>query len=82
MDIDSLLEACTGFFRDQTLWALLISLVIGALIYWKPKDMFKLVLAGLTLGAIIYVFSFLIDLTSRGIDDSKKFSNTPKIEAE
>lgn len=82
MDINSLLDAGAGFFRDHTLWALLVSLGIGALIYWKPKDMFKLMLAGLTLGAIIYVLSFLVDLTSRGINDSRKFTNTPKIEVE
>lgn len=82
MDVDSLLDAGAVFFRDHTLWALLILVAVGGLIYWKPKGTFRLVLAAMTLGAIIYVLSFLVDLTSRGIDDSMKFTNTPKMNVE
>lgn len=82
MDLENLLDAAVAFGRDHTLWAVLILLAIGLLVYWKPKDSIKVVLATMTLGAIIYVLSFLVDLTSRGIDDSRKFTNTPKVEVE
>lgn len=82
MESDELLNAAAGFFRDHTLWALLISLAVGALVYWKPKDMFKLALAGLTLGAIIYGLSLVVDLTSQGIDASREFTKTPKIDVD
>ncbi len=82
MDIDYLVESGVSFSRDHTLWAVLIALVIGALIYWKPTDMLKLVSAGLVVGAIIYVLSFLVDLTSRGIKEVEKFTTTPDVKVD
>ena len=82
MDIDNLVESGVSFFRDHTLWAVLIALVIGALIYWKPKGVFRVVSAGLVVGAIIYVLSFLVDLTSRGIDEAEKFTTTPDVKVD
>jgi hypothetical protein len=44
--------------------------------------MFKLASAGLVIVAIIYVLSFLVDLTSRGIDEAQKFTTTPDIKVD
>ena len=77
MDISSLVDSGIDFSRDHTLWAALIALVIAGLIYWKPKGTFKVVMAALVLGAIIYVLSFLVDLTSEGIEKTKQFTTTP-----
>lgn len=82
MDFDGLVEAATDFFGNHTLWAVVAVLAVAALAYWKPKDMFKLAMAGLALGVLIYVFSFLVDLTSQGIDETRKFTNTPRIEVD
>ncbi len=82
MDINSLVDGGISFFRDHTLWAILTVVVIGAFIYWKPKGMFKLVLVGLAVGAIIYVLSFLFELTSRGIDETEKFTTTPDVKVD
>lgn len=82
MNIDYLVESAVSFFRDYTLWAVLIALGIGALIVWKPKGTFKLASAALVLGAIIYVLSFLVDLTSRGIDEAEKFTATPDVKVD
>ena len=79
MDINNLVDNGISFFRDHTLWAILAVLIIGILIYWKPKDMFKLSAAGAVVGAIIFVLSFLVDLTSHGIDESRKFTSSPEI---
>ena len=38
--------------------------------------------AVLTLGAIIYVSSLLIDVTSEGIDRANAFTSTPRIEVD
>jgi len=82
MDISNLIDSGVNFFRDQTLWAVAIALLIGGLIYWKPKAMFKLAMAALALAAIIYVFTFLVDLTSQGISGTKKFTDTPEQKVE
>ena len=82
MDIDGLVDGTVNFFSDHALWAVMVALAIAGLVYWKPKDMFKLAMAVLALGALIYVFSFLIDLTSQGIDKTKKFTNTPRIQGQ
>lgn len=82
MDIDYLVESGVSFFRDHTLWAVLTALVLGALIYRKPKGMFKLASAGLVVGAIIYVLSFLVDLTSQGIDEAEKFTTAPDVKVD
>lgn len=80
MDIDSLVDSGISFFRDHTIWAVLAVFIMGLLIYWKPKSMFRLSAACAVLGALIFVFSFLIDLTSHGMDEAEKFSSTPKVE--
>lgn len=82
MDVNSLVDGGMSFFRDHTLWAVLAVVVIGAFIYWKPKDVFKMALGGLAVGAMIYVLSFLFDLTSRGIDESEKFTTTPDVKVD
>lgn len=82
MDIDGLVASTVSFFSNYTLWAVMVVLAIVALVYWKPKEMFKLAMAGLVLGVLIYVLAFLIDLTSQGIDTTRKFTNTPRIQAE
>lgn len=79
MDFDNLLEAGIDLSREHPLWALLAVAVIAVMIYWKPKGVFKVALAGFTLAAIVYVFAFLFDLTSRGIDDTEKFTSTPDV---
>lgn len=82
MDIISLLDSALGFFKGHTLWAILFLVAAGAIIYWRPKDVIKLALAGLTLGAIIFVLSSLLDLASTGIDEARKFTNTPDVKVE
>ena len=80
VDIDHLVDSGMRFFRDQTLWAVLIAVLIGGFIYWKPKAVFKLAMAALVLGAIIYVVMFLVNLTSQGISETQKFTTTPSDE--
>ena len=82
MEINSLVDAGISFFHDHRLWAILTVLVIGILAYWKLKDMFKLLAAGAVVGAIIFVLLFLVDLTSRGIDETGKFTATPDIKVD
>ena len=82
MDITSLLDSAVGFFHEHTLWATLILVAAGAIIYWKPKDVIKVALAGLTLCAIIFIVSSLVDLASTGMDQARKFTNTPDVKVE
>ena len=80
MDVNLSVESGLNFFRDHALWSALIALGIGALVYWKPKGMLRLAAACLVLGAVIYVLSFLVDLTSQGIDKAEKFTTTPHVD--
>lgn len=82
MDTNNLVDGGIDFFSNHTYWAVLVVLVISALIYWKPKGMFRLAMACLALGAVIYVLSFLVDLTSRGIGEAQEFTTTPDIKVE
>ena len=82
MDINSLVDGGMSLIREHTLWAIVTMVAMGTFIYWKRKDMLKLALAGLAVGAIIYVLSFLLDLTSRGIDETEKFTTTPGVKVE
>ena len=79
MDISSLVDGGMSFFREHTFWGVLAVAAIGTFIYWKRKSMLKVALAGLAVGAIIYVLSFLLDLTSRGIDETDKFKSAPNV---
>ena len=80
MDISSLVDGGMSFFREHTFWGILAVAATGTFTYWQRKTMFKVALAGLAVGAIIYVLSFLLDLTSRGIDETDKFKSAPNVE--
>ena len=80
MDISSLVDGGMGFFRDHTLWGIVAVLATGAFVYWKPKKVLKLALAGLTAGAIVYVLASLVDLTSHGIDEADKLTSAPNVQ--
>ena len=82
MEVETLVESGVTFFRDYTFWAVLTAVVIGFVVYWKPKGTIRVVGAGLVVVAIVYVLAFLVDLTSEGIDEVEKFSATPKIDVE
>ena len=72
------MESAIHFVQGHAVLASAIVAVLGVLIYLKPKEMFKLTLAVCALAAIAYVITFLVDLTSTGIGESKKFLSTPK----
>lgn len=73
MSLDSLIE----LFQEHQLLAIVVIVVFAALVYLKPKPMFKLVGVVLLIGAIGYVVSVLVDLTSTGIDHTTAFMGNP-----
>lgn len=78
MDPGTLIDSWLDFFSSHTIFAIAIIVALGILLYLKPKVMFNLVIVGLAIGAIVYVISFVVDLTSIGIDEKKKFIGNPK----
>ncbi len=82
MDINSLVDSGLSFFQDHTLWAVLAVVVIGAVIFWKPKATLTLGLIGFVVAAFIYVFAFIFDLASTGIEETEKFTTTPEIKVD
>ena len=79
MNAPALMEGVTHFAQSHAALTIGIVAVVGVLTYLKPKEMFKLLLAALVLGAIVYVVMLLIDLTSTGIEESTKFLGKPKV---
>lgn len=82
MDIDSLIDRGVVFFQANPLWAILSVVAIAAVIFWKPKAVFKVALAVFVIYAFIYVFSVIFDLASRGVEETKKFTTTPDIKVD
>ncbi len=82
MDINSLVDSGVSFFQNHTLWAVLAIVAIAAVIFWKPKTTFKLGLIGFAVAAFIYVFAFIFDLASRGVEETEKFTTTPEVKVE
>jgi amino acid transporter len=58
---------------------LALAVVVGVAVfaYFRPKEMFKVVGALAIIAAIAYVLSFLMNLTSTGIDETSKFVDRP-----
>jgi xanthine/uracil permease len=73
MSLDNMLE----LFQKHQILAIALVVVFGILVYKKPKPMFQLMGAVLIIGAIGYVVSILVDLTSTGIDHTTAFTSNP-----
>ena len=73
MSLDNLIE----LFRNHPVLAIAIIAIFAVLVYVKPKPMFQLVGVVLLIGAIGYVVSFLVDLTSTGIEHTSSFVGNP-----
>jgi xanthine/uracil permease len=73
MSLDNMLE----LFQKHQILAIALVVVFGILVYKKPKPMFQLMGAVLIIGAIGYVVSILVDLTSPGIDHTTAFTSNP-----
>ncbi len=52
---------------------------VAVFAYFRPKDMFKVAGALVIIAAIAYVLSFLVNLTSTGVDETAKFVDRPSI---
>lgn len=77
MNSGALTDGITHFVQNHAALTVGIVAVFGVLAYLKPKEMFKLTLAVLAIGAIVYIGMFLIELTSTGIDETTKFLGAP-----
>lgn len=73
MSVNSLIE----LFRNHQILAIASVVVFAVLVYFKPKPMFQLVGVVLLIGAMGYVISFLVDLTSTGMDHTSTFMGNP-----
>lgn len=73
MSLDSLIE----LFGNHQFLAIALVVGFAVLVYFKPKPMFQLVGVVLAIGAIGYVISFLVDLTSTGVDNTNSFMSNP-----
>ena len=74
MSTDSLVT----FFQNYQVLAIAIVVVFVIFVYLKPKLTFQFMAALLVIGAIGYVISFLIDLTSTGAEQTKTFMSNPE----
>lgn len=79
MDIGKSIESVTKYFQDHPLMGAGAVLVLIVIVYLKPKAAFKLAAAAMILVAVVYVGTFLIDLTSTGIHEQNKFLGDPHL---
>ena len=79
MDIGRSIESATKYFQGHPLMGAAAVVVLIVLVYLKPKAAFKLAVAAMILVAVLYVGSFLIDLTNTGIHEQDKFLSDPHI---
>lgn len=62
-----------NLIQAHLMLALAVVLGVAVVAYFKPKQMFKLLGAAIIVVAVVYVLSFLVNLTSTGIDETTKF---------
>jgi hypothetical protein len=71
-------DSWVEFIQSHPILAIFIIVAFGISAYLKPKPMFKLMAVVLVIGAMGYVVSFLVDLTSTGIDETTNFMSKPE----
>lgn len=69
----------SDFIHGHLVLAIAVVAALAIFAYFKPKHMFKLVVAVAIMGAIVYVISFAVNLTATGITDTAKFTGRPDI---
>ena len=79
MDIGKSIVNTTKYLQGHPLMGAGAVLALIVLVYLKPKAVFKLAVAAMILVAVLYVGSFLIDLTSTGIHEQDKFLSDPHL---
>jgi len=79
MDFGKTIESAMKYFQGHPLIGAGAALAFVVLVYLKPKAVFKLAVAAMILVAVLYVGSYLIDLTNTGIHEQDKFLSDPHI---
>ena len=67
-----------AYFLNRPWSTIAMLTALGVFAYWRPKDAVKLMAVFLVIGAIAYVISFIVDLTSTGIEQQRQFTSSPK----
>lgn len=70
-------DSWVDLIQSHPVLAIVVVAVFGIFAYLKPKPVFKLMALALVIGAVGYIVSFLVDLTSTGIDETKNFMGRP-----
>ncbi|MDX1487364.1 MAG: hypothetical protein R3268_04135 [Acidiferrobacterales bacterium] len=71
-------DSWIDFIQSHPILAVAFVAAFVTLVYLKPKPVLKLVAVVLVIGAIGYVLSFLVDLTTTGIDETTAFTSDPE----
>lgn len=76
MDIGSLIDTIVQFFSAHTIVAVVILVIVGLLVYAKPKEMAKLAVIVLIAGLLYGVGSMLWDTTFKGVTNKNEMVDT------
>jgi uncharacterized membrane protein YgdD (TMEM256/DUF423 family) len=79
MDFDKSIDNATRYIFAHPLVGVALAAAVIALIYLRPKAVFKFAVAAAIIGAVLYVGMFLVSLTSTGIQEQDKLLDTPVI---
>ena len=72
MDFRNLINTVIIFFHVHAYIAIISMVVLGFLLYFKPKPMLKFVASVLALSVVFYLLSFVVEMTSTGISKKEK----------
>jgi len=79
VDFGKTVDSTTNYFQGHPLMGAGVFLALIVLVYLKPKAVFKLAVVAMILVVVLYVGSFLIDLTNTGIYEQDKFLGDPHL---
>lgn len=64
--------------QRHPVFAFAILAAVGMVAYVRPKQFFKVIAAALILGGLVYVVSFVFDLTEKGVDQKERLLIGPE----
>lgn len=71
------MQSAVDFFHSHPMIGLATLVAAGAFAYLRPKEMSRLALAGLIVGVVAYVVSFVVDLTATGMQQKENLLGDP-----
>jgi membrane protein YdbS with pleckstrin-like domain len=80
MERENVVTGLTDLIHSHLTLAIAVGVAVAVFAFLRPKQMFKLAVAAAIVVALVYVISFAANLTSTGVDDTRKFTDRPHVD--